>query len=61
MNRNVAEAASGSQNIAAAITGLAAGTQETNERVVDAQRAAGELARMSGELQEAVSRFTISA
>ncbi|MGY1719921.1 methyl-accepting chemotaxis protein [Blastococcus sp. SYSU DS0552] len=59
MNRNVAEAASGSQDIAAAISGLAAGTQETNQRVEDAQRAAAELARMSGELQEAVARFTV--
>ncbi|SEP30183.1 methyl-accepting chemotaxis protein [Trujillonella endophytica] len=59
MNRNVAEAASGSQSIANAITGLAAGTQETNSRVEEAQRAAAELARMSGQLQEAVSRFTV--
>ncbi|NYJ05741.1 methyl-accepting chemotaxis protein [Petropleomorpha daqingensis] len=59
MNRNVAEAASGSQDIAAAISGLAAGTQETNQRVDDAQRAAAELARMSGELQDAVARFTV--
>jgi methyl-accepting chemotaxis protein len=59
MNRNVAEAAHGTQGIAAAISGLAAGTQETNQRVADAQRAAGELARMSGELQEAVARFTV--
>ena len=59
MNRNVAEAANGTQGIAAAISGLAAGTQETNQRVADAQRAAGELARMSGELQEAVSRFSV--
>jgi methyl-accepting chemotaxis protein len=59
MNRNVAEAATGTQGIAAAISGLAAGTQETNARVADAQRAAGELARMSGELQEAVSRFQV--
>jgi methyl-accepting chemotaxis protein len=59
MNRNVAEAAGGTQGIAAAISGLAAGTQETNQRVADAQRSAGELARMSGELQEAVSRFTV--
>ncbi|RBY96315.1 methyl-accepting chemotaxis protein [Blastococcus sp. TF02-8] len=57
MNRNVAEAASGSQDIAAAITGLAAGTAETNQRVEEAQRAASELARMSGELQDAVARF----
>lgn len=59
MNRNVAEAASGTQGIAAAISGLAVGTQETNKRVADAQRAAGELARMSGELQEAVNRFSV--
>ncbi|TYP83771.1 methyl-accepting chemotaxis protein [Blastococcus xanthinilyticus] len=59
MNRNVAEAASGTQGIAAAISGLAAGTQETNQRVADAQSAAGELARMSGELQQAVARFTV--
>jgi methyl-accepting chemotaxis protein len=59
MNRNVAEAAHGTQGIAAAISGLAAGTQETNQRVADAQRAAGELARMSGELQEAVGRFRV--
>ncbi|MGY2126885.1 methyl-accepting chemotaxis protein [Blastococcus sp. SYSU DS0617] len=59
MNRNVAEAASGTQGIAAAISGLAAGTQETNQRVADAQSAAGELARMSGELQEAVGRFKV--
>jgi methyl-accepting chemotaxis protein len=59
MNRNVAEAASGSQSIANAISGLAAGTQETNSRVEDAQRAAAELSRMSGQLQEAVSRFAV--
>jgi methyl-accepting chemotaxis protein len=59
MNRNVAEAAHGTQGIAAAITGLAAGAQETNQQVADAQRAAGELARMSGELQEAVARFRV--
>ena len=54
MNRNVSEAARGSQSIAAAITGLAAGTQATNDGVAEAQRAAADLARMSGELQEAV-------
>ncbi|MGY2066904.1 methyl-accepting chemotaxis protein [Blastococcus sp. SYSU DS0619] len=59
MNRNVAEAASGSQGIAAAISGLAAGTQQTSQRVEDAQRAAVELGQMSGELQEAVRRFTV--
>ncbi|TKJ23427.1 methyl-accepting chemotaxis protein [Blastococcus sp. CCUG 61487] len=59
MNRNVAEAASGTQGIAAAISGLAAGTQETNQRVAEAQQAARELSRMSGELQEAIARFSV--
>jgi len=59
MNRNVAEAASGTRDITAAINGLASGTQETNARVADAQAAATELARMSSELQEAVARFTV--
>jgi methyl-accepting chemotaxis protein len=60
MNRNVAEAARGSQGIAAAITGLAAGTQATNDGVAEAQRAAADLARMSGELQDAISRFRVT-
>jgi methyl-accepting chemotaxis protein len=59
MNRNVGEAANGSRSIATAISGLAAGTQQTNDRVADAQLAAAELSRMSGELQEAVRRFTV--
>ncbi|WP_336033347.1 methyl-accepting chemotaxis protein [Geodermatophilus sp. FMUSA9-8] len=59
MNRNVAEAAGGTRQIAAAITGLADGTQQTNARVGDARQAAAELARMSGELQDAVRRFTV--
>jgi methyl-accepting chemotaxis protein len=59
MNRNVAEAAGGSRDIAVAISGLASGTEETNSRVADAQRAAAELARMSGELQDAIRRFTV--
>ncbi|GAB2885398.1 methyl-accepting chemotaxis protein [Nocardioides pacificus] len=59
MNRNVSEAAHGSRQIAESISGLAAGTQQTTERAADAQTAAIELARMSGELQEAVGRFTL--
>jgi methyl-accepting chemotaxis protein len=59
MNRNVAEAAGGSRDIATAIGGLASGTQQTGARVADAQRAAAELARMSGELQDAVARFAV--
>jgi len=59
MNRNVAEAASGTRDITTAINGLASGTQETNARVADAQQAAAELARMSNELRQAVARFTV--
>jgi methyl-accepting chemotaxis protein len=59
MNRNVAEAAGSSRSIATAITGLAAGAQATNERVADAEQSAAELSRMSDELQDAVSRFTV--
>jgi methyl-accepting chemotaxis protein len=59
MNRNVAEAAGSSRSIATAITGLAAGSAETNQRVSEAQRSAAELSRMSDELQDAVSRFTV--
>jgi|tagenome__1003787_1003787.scaffolds.fasta_scaffold20985390_5 methyl-accepting chemotaxis protein len=59
MNRNVAEAASGTRAISTAISGLATGTQETNARVADAQHAAADLARMSGELRDAVSRFSV--
>ncbi|MFQ1003164.1 methyl-accepting chemotaxis protein [Modestobacter sp. SSW1-42] len=59
MNRNVAEAAGSSRSIATAITGLAAGSAETTQRVTEAQRSAAELSRMSDELQSAVSRFTV--
>ena len=59
MNRNVAEAAGSSQDIARAITGLASGAQETNARVTEAQESATELSRMSGDLQSAVRRFTL--
>jgi len=59
MNRNVAGAATSSRSIATAISGLAAGTQRTNDGVAEAQRSAAELARMSDELQDAVRRFTV--
>jgi len=59
MHRNVAEAANGTREISAAIGGLASGTQQTGARVADAQAAAAELARMSAELQQAVTRYTV--
>ena len=58
MNRNVSEAAMGSGEIAANITGVATAAQVTTEGIADSQRAAGELARLSSELQALVNRFT---
>jgi methyl-accepting chemotaxis protein len=57
MNRNVGEAASGADEIAANITGVAAAAGVTAESVTEAQNEAADLARMSGELQTLVSRF----
>jgi len=58
MNRNVAEAATGSTEIAANITGIATAAHGTTVSVSDSQRAVDELARMSSELQVLVGRFT---
>jgi methyl-accepting chemotaxis protein len=57
MNRNVAEAATGAGEIAQNITGVATSAQVTTETVAEAQQAATDLARMSGDLQTLVSRF----
>ncbi|HEY0359795.1 MAG TPA: hypothetical protein VGD11_14515, partial [Mycobacteriales bacterium] len=57
MNRNVAEAATGAEEIAQNITGVASAAEVTTEGVAQSQQAVGELARMSSELQSAVSRF----
>ncbi|WP_161952569.1 methyl-accepting chemotaxis protein [Actinoplanes sp. TFC3] len=59
MNRGVTEAASGVTQIAAGIDELATATRLTTESVADTQRAAGELARMSSELQSLVSTFRV--
>ncbi|PPK98611.1 methyl-accepting chemotaxis protein [Kineococcus xinjiangensis] len=57
MNRNVADAAGGSQEIARSIEGVAGSAKVTTENVLQAQQAAQELARMSGTLQAVVARF----
>ncbi|MCW2567063.1 MAG: methyl-accepting chemotaxis sensory transducer, partial [Mycobacterium sp.] len=57
MNRNVAEAATGAGEIAQTITRVATSAQVTTESVAEARAAAGDLARMSGELQTLVGRF----
>jgi len=59
MSRSVAEAAMGSSEIAANITGVAQAAQQTTSGVADSQRAASELSVMSGELALLVSRFTL--
>jgi methyl-accepting chemotaxis protein len=57
MNRSVAEAASGSTQIAENIVGVASLARATTESVTDAQRAADELEQISGQLQSLVARF----
>jgi methyl-accepting chemotaxis protein len=57
MNRSVTEAATGSGQIALNITGVAAAASTTTEGVAQTRVAAGDLARMSGELQTLVQRF----
>jgi methyl-accepting chemotaxis protein len=57
MNRNVAEAATGSSEIAQNITGVATAAEVTTAGVAESQQAVTELARMSSELHTAVSRF----
>ena len=58
MNRNVAEAATGSGEIAANISSVATAATATSEGVAQAERAAADLSRMSGELHQLVGRFT---
>jgi methyl-accepting chemotaxis protein len=57
MNRSVGEAATGSGEIAANITGVATAAAMTTEGVSQTRTAAGELARMSADLQTVVDRF----
>jgi methyl-accepting chemotaxis protein len=58
MNRNVAEAATGATQIAQNITGIAKGAQGAAASMAEVQDAATDLARVSGELQTLVGRFT---
>ncbi|MFI5934336.1 methyl-accepting chemotaxis protein [Actinoplanes sp. NPDC051494] len=59
MNRGVSEAAGGINEIARGVETLAAAATMTTEGVADSQRAATELARMSGELQSMVGAFRV--
>ncbi|MGX6600987.1 hypothetical protein ACWKSP_02445 [Micromonosporaceae bacterium Da 78-11] len=57
MNRSVAEAASGTNEIAANITGVADAARLTSEGVSQSQQATAELARMSSDLTALVGNF----
>jgi len=59
MNRNVLEAANGSEGIAANVSGIAEAAAQTLSGVTVAQEAAGELADMGTQLEEAVARFRV--
>ncbi|SNS60391.1 methyl-accepting chemotaxis protein [Geodermatophilus pulveris] len=57
MSRNVSEAAAGASEIARNVTGVAQAAQETTTGATNTSAAAGDLSRMSAELQELVGRF----
>jgi methyl-accepting chemotaxis protein len=59
MNRNVAQAADGSRQIASSITGLADGIADNQTQVHQTKQAAAELVTMSATLQTAVSRYLV--
>ena len=59
MSRSVAEAATGSTEIAANIVGVAAAASSTTDGVAESQRAASELAQMSADLRTLVARFRV--
>ena len=58
MTRNVTEAATGSSDIAQTIAGLARVASDNTEAAVSTSAAAEELARMAGDMQQLVGRFT---
>ena len=59
MSRSVQEAAAGAGGIAGNIEYVATAAQSSSTGIVEAQRAAAELAQLSGDLRELVSRFTV--
>ena len=58
MSRSVAEAASGSSEIASNIGGVAAGSAASSETLVQMGTSVGDLARMSAELTSRIAAFT---
>jgi methyl-accepting chemotaxis protein len=59
IGRNIAEAATGSTEIARNIVGVASAAETTTEGVTQSQVATAEVARMSTELQQLASRFQV--
>ncbi len=57
MNRTLSEAADGAGNIASTIAGVSDATRRTTETIGETGQAAAELAVLSGQLQDLVSRF----
>ncbi|HVJ81971.1 MAG TPA: methyl-accepting chemotaxis protein, partial [Planctomycetia bacterium] len=57
INRNISEAARGSEEIARNVAGVAVAAQGATEGAADTQRASGELSRLAESLQSLVSRF----
>ena len=57
MNRNVSDAASGSEQIAANISGVAAAAAQTTSGANNTSGAASDLSRMAGELKTLVGQF----
>jgi methyl-accepting chemotaxis protein len=57
MRRKVTEAARGSGEISKNIAGVAEGALSTSPAVSDSQKAAHQLAKMSGELKELMAKF----
>ncbi|GAA3871868.1 hypothetical protein GCM10022243_41410 [Saccharothrix violaceirubra] len=57
VGRSVSEAAGGSTEIASAITQVAGAADETSRGVTEAEHTTVELSRLSGQLQDMVSRF----
>jgi methyl-accepting chemotaxis protein len=60
MGRNIVEAATGSEEIAEGVSGVATAAQVTAAGVVEAQETAENLEIMSRELKEIVDQFEVS-
>ena len=59
MNRNVSEAAHGSDSIATSILAVAGAAQETTRAVQDSRNAVDDLSRMAGDLTVVVGKFRV--